>query len=277
MPVKLEEKYPLTGFKIDEKGYVKGKIGPHEVIVDQHLNIFILGKSEETKRRWVADYLPGGFWFSVAEEKEGLVCQVYMMDGKPHFPKYLVVDEGLYERTTGKKELGAFLTFDGVKDALDLYEKGKLSLAEYGNNALAKKRLKTLRGIREYEAEIREAAQLFLEVERIKEHPEVLKLRKEKGVIKPLTGEKAQMLAAIDSIERGGERVTPRSILKFLKKSEGVEGAGELAGIIKIGVLRKELESEGYVKILRGNERTLTDLGRMELEEYNKRKSSYVI
>jgi hypothetical protein len=279
MPVKLAEKYPLTDFKIDEKmGYVKGKIGPHKVIVDEHCDIFILGKSEETKRKWVAAYLPGGFWFSVAEEKEkeGLACQVHMIDDKPHFPKHIVVDEELLAKTTGKKELSAFLTFDGVKNALKLYEKGKLRLAELGNDALAEKRLETLKGIVKYEVEIREAAQLFPEVERIKEHPEVLKLRKEKGVIKPLTGEKAQMVAAIDSIERSGEKVTPRSILEFLKKSSRIEGEVELADILKIGVLLRELESESYVKILKGNERVLTDSGRMELEEYNKRKSSYV-
>jgi len=274
MPVKLEEKYPLTGFRIDEKGCVKGKVGPHEVIVDQHLDIFILGKSEETKRKWVAAYLPGGFWFSIAEEKEGMTCQVHMIDGKPHFPKHIVVDEEFFAKTTGKKELSPFLTFDGVKNALKLYEKGKLRLAEAGNDALAKKRLEILKEIVKYEADIREAAELFPEVERIKEHPEVLKLRK--GMIKPLTEEKAQMLAAIDSIERSGERATPRSILEFLKKSGGVEGGVELADILKIGVLLRELENDGYVKILKGNERVLTDLGRMALEGYNKRKSSYV-
>jgi hypothetical protein len=241
------------------------------------LDIFILGKSEETKRRWVATYLPGGFWFSVAEEKEGLVCQVHMIDGKPHFPKHLVVDEELFAKAAGKRELSPFLTFDGVKNALKLYEKGKLRLAEPGNDALAEKRLETLKGIVKYEAEIRDAAQLFPEVERIKEHPEVLKLRKGKGVIKPLTEEKAQMLTAIDSIERSGERATPRSVLEFLKKSGGVEGGVRLADIIVVGVLLKELENEGYVRVPKSNERVLTDLGRMELDGYNKRKSSYVI
>jgi hypothetical protein len=276
MPVKLQEKYPLSGFKIDEKGYVKGRIGPHEVIVDEHCDIFIFGKSEETKRSWVAAYLPGGFWFSVAEEKGGLACQVHMIDGKPHFPKHNVVDEELYAKATGKRELSPFFTFDRVKNALKLYEKGELGLAEPGNDKLAKNRLETLKGIVKYEAEIMDAAQLFPEVERIKEHPEVVRFRKEKGAIKPLTQEKAQMLTAIDSTERSGEGASPRAILDFLRESRGVEGGVEVEDIIKLGVLLKELENEGYIKTLKGNERALTDLGRMELEQYNKRKSSYV-
>ncbi len=287
MPVKLEEKYSLGGhelvdFKIDEKReFVRGKAGPYEVIVDKHGDIFILGKSEETKRRWIASYLPGGLWFSVAEEKEkeGLACQVHMIDGKPHFPKYLVVDEKLLTKTTGKKELGPFLTFDGVKNALKLYEKRKLRLAEPGKDVVAEKRLETLKGIVKYETEIREAAQLFSEVERIKEHPEVLKLAKGEGLIgeKPImTEEKAQVLTAIDSIAKSGERVTALAILEWLQKKCGVEpGDSELGDIIKMGMLLGEVGGDGYVESTNKG-RVLTDFGRKELEEYSKKKNTYV-
>jgi hypothetical protein len=260
---KLEEKYPLTEFKVTEKGGVEGKIGPHGVNSDKSLDvIFILGNINGGGRQWVSNLLPGGFFFSVVEGKKGLTCPVHMLDDKPHFQKNSLVDGELFARATSTKNSDPFLSLNEVKKAFELYGKGKLSLAEYGNDKLAKERLKTLEGIVKYGADIEEAAQVFLQADRIKD--EARKLKNERGEIKPLTEEKLQILVVIDSIKNSGGRATPPAIVKSLNTKS--------ANILEIGLMRKELEEEGYIKVINGNERVLTDLGRAEVEKYNQRE-----
>jgi hypothetical protein len=175
----LEEKYLLHDFKINEKGGVEGKIGTHVVHADRSSEvILILGNTEGTGRPWVANLLPGGFFFSAAEGKKGMACPVFMMEDKPYFKKDALVDEKLFARAIPNKEPSPFLSFEEVKKAFELCEKGKLELAEYGNDKLSKKRFKALREIVGYKVEIEEAAKVFLQTDRIKE--EVLKLKNEK-------------------------------------------------------------------------------------------------
>jgi hypothetical protein len=276
----LEDKYLLTDFKRDEKDFVKGRMGPHDVVVDQYLDIFVMGNANnDSKRKWVANLMPGGFFFSIAEEKKkSFVFQVLMMENKPYLIKEHFVDERLFARAAGNMEEGDFLSLDGAKKALEFCRKGKLELAEYGNEKLAKQRLKNLRGVVEYEEDIKEAAQVFLQQDRIREHAEVIKLRKEKGEIEPLNEEKAEMLAAIGFIEQSGGKAIKPVILKFLKERSGLDGnrAG-IEDIMKVSVLLKELEEQGYVKPVEGKGYILTDMGRAEVENYNRKKSSYAV
>jgi len=271
----LEDKYKLHDFKKDES-FVEGRIGPHGVKVDQYLDVFILGNLEkDTNRRWVANMLPGGFFFSMSEGKKSTVLQVFMGEGKPLFKKQALVDEELFSRATSGMEEGDFLSFQGVKKALELHDKGKLSLAAYGDDKTEKERLKNLRGVVRYEEELEEAAQIFLRLDRIKEHPEVIKLRKEKGEIEPLDDQKAEVLAAIGSIEQSGGKAIKPVIMKVLKERGGSNGnSASFGDIMKLRVLVNELEEQGYIRPDEKKGRVLTDMGKTEVENYNNKKKS---
>jgi hypothetical protein len=285
MPVKVEEKHTLGGhtlteFKIDEqRECVRGKAGPYEIIVDYYGNALVNGRNERKDREWAAKYLEKRFWIAVVDGKEKWSWPVHMVQGELLFPKLSIVDEKLFRKARGKGEADMFLNFDGVKDALRLHEKGELRLAGRGNEGLARGRLEALKRIAKYEAEIREAAQLFGEVQKLKTHPEVLKLARERGVLdeKPiLTEEKAQMLTAIDSVGKNVEKVTPRAVLDWMKRERGVEGGVGLADVIMVGMMLGQLEGEGYVEITKEKGRVLTEFGRKELENYRKKRDAYI-
>lgn len=271
----LEDKYPLHDFKRDGN-FVDGRMGPHGVKVDQYLDVFILGNLEkDTNRRWVANMLPGGFFFSMSEGKKNIVFQVLMDEGKPLFKKEALVDERLFARATSGMEEGDFLSLEGVKKALELHDEGKLSLAAYGDNKTEKEHLKNLRGIVRYKEEIEEAARIFLQQDRIKEHPEVIRLRKEKGEVKPLDDEKAEVLAAIGFIEESGGKAIKPVIMKVLKERGGSEGNyASFGDIMKLRVLVNELEEQGYIRPDEKKGRVLTDMGKTEVENYNNKKKS---
>jgi hypothetical protein len=221
--------------------------------------------------------LPGGFFLSMSEGRKNIVFQVLMEEGKPLFKKEALVDERLFARATSGMEEGDFLSLEGVKKALELHDRGKLSLAAYGDDKTEKEHLKNLRGIVRYKEEIEEAARIFTQLDRVKEHPEVIRLRKGKGEIKPLDDEKAEVLAAIGFIEESGGKAIKPVIMKFLKERSGLDGRyASFADMMKVGPIVNELEEQGYIKTVEGKGRVLTDMGREEIAAYNKRKSPYI-
>ena len=269
----------LEDFKIDAKReVVRGTAGPYTVLVTAGQEVIVIGRNEKKNRDWHADYEENSFWITVYDGREKWISPVHI-DGKHAQFSYLtLLDKELFEKAGGSVQDG-YVGLDDVGKALSLHEKGKLHLAER-DRGLERIRLGNLKDISRYKAEAEEAAGLFEEAQRLKTHPEVLKLARENGFLeeKPvMTEEKAAMLTAIDSISKSGERVTALKILEWLKKQSGVEAhPSKLSDIIKMGMLLGETGRDGYVQITTG-ERELTDFGRKELEAYKKKKFSYVV
>jgi hypothetical protein len=280
----LENEYevgenPLNEFKIDkDRKFVRGNAGPYKIRVNGEREVFIAGKSEETGRDWSAKYLDNRFLITVHDGDKRWTWPVYIVDKDVRFSELPLIEKKIFEKKVGKTE-GDYISIDDVRKALSLYEQGELHLADR-NKALEKVRFENIRGIERYSAEIIEAGELFDDAQKLKTHPEVLKLAKEKGLIeeKPVMTEgAAQVLTAIDYIAKSGKRVTAVEILECLKKQIGVEpGPSELGDLMKMGMLLGEIDRAGYVQMTEKG-RELTDFGRKELEEYNKRKSSYVV
>jgi hypothetical protein len=269
----------LEDFKIDAKReVVRGTAGPYTVLVTAGQEVIVIGRNEKKNRDWHADYEENSFWITVYDGREKWISPVHI-DGKHAQFSYLtLLDKELFEKAGGEVKDG-YIEMDDVGKALSLHEKGKLHLAER-DRSLERIRLGNLKDIARYRAETEEAAGLFDEVQRLKTHPEVLKLAKEKGFIgeKPvMTEEKAAMLTAIDSLVKSGETVTAQEILKWLKKQKGDEASpSKLSDIMKMGILLGEVGRDSYVQITKGG-RELTDFGRKELEAYKQKKFSYVV
>ncbi|MEM3555530.1 MAG: hypothetical protein QXF56_02335 [Candidatus Micrarchaeia archaeon] len=280
MPVKVEEKYTLGGhelkeFKLDERGeFLKGKAGPYSVLVDSDGVVFLSGVSQKTKREWTAKYLKDRFWISVKEGNNIWSWPVCIIEKEPHFSQLPLVDSDAFKKAGGKGDRDLFLTFEGVRNALKLHEKGKLKLAE--DKEHEKMRAQMLKNIIKYEKEIEEAAKLFEDVSKLRKHPEVLKFSRKVEEKPVLTEEKAQILLAIDSLEKAGEKATGRAVVDWLMERKGVEEAG-LGELMKVGMLLGQVESEGYVVLSKEKGRVLTEFGRRELERYKEKTKSYVV
>jgi len=113
----------------------------------------------------------------------------------------------------------------------------------------------------------------------MKEHPEVIKLRKEKGEIEQLDDQKAEVLAAIGSIEQSGGKAIKPVLMKVLKEMGGSSrNSASFGDIMKLRVLVNELEEQGYIRFDEKKGRVLTDMGKTEVENYNnKKKSLYTV
>lgn len=277
MPVKVEERYTLGGYelkelKLDERGeFLRGKAGPYSVLVDSQGVVLVAGVNQKTKREWTAKYLQERFWISVKEGDEIWSWLVYIIDREPHFSKLALVDSDAFRKAGGKGDRDLFLTFEGVREALKLYEKGKL---KSGDREYEKVRVQILKNIIKYEREIEEAAKLFEDVKKLRKHPEVMKFCKEEKPV--LTEEKAQLLTAVYSLEKAGKTVTARAVLDWLKSRRGVEEV-ELDDLVKIGILLGLVEREGYVGLSKEKGRVLTEFGREELRKYEERARSYIV
>ncbi|QLJ53183.1 MAG: hypothetical protein Sv326_1008 [Candidatus Fermentimicrarchaeum limneticum] len=281
MAVKLEERYTLAGhplqdFKIDEKReFVKGKAGPFEILVDVDGTVSVIGKSAKTNREWSGKYHKDNFSITVHEGNDKWYWLVYLIEGEPHFPKLQLVDTDLFRKAGGKGEVSSFLSFDGVKDALRLRESGMLKLAEL--KELDEARLEHLTGIINHEAEIREACQLVPEAMKIKDHPEVISLAKEKGLIRekfPLTGEQAEVLSAIKSINESGRKADFAAVAEWFIKKNG--GKMDYSMIYQMGFTIGTLDAQEYTKMTKERGRVLTDLGREELRKFREKPKSYI-
>ncbi len=269
----------LEDFKIDGKReFVGGNAGPYLVLVNAEQEVSVMERNEKKNRYWVAKYKENGFWITVYDGKEKWNSPVNM-DGKDaQFSCLPLLDERLFEKAGGKVKDG-FIGMDDVGKALSWHKEGTLHLTDEDRD-LERTRLKNLKNIARYKAETEEAAGLFEYAQRLKTHPEVLKLAKEKGFIEErpvMTEEKAMALTAIDSIVKKGDRVTTLGILEWLERQSGVKpGPSEFGDIAKMSILLAEIGRDGYVRITKRG-RELTDFGRKELEEYNKKKFSYVV
>ena len=273
MPVKVKQ-YTLGGYPVElkaEEEFVKGRAGSYSFMIDKEGVVLVGGVNEKTKREWTAKYFSNRFWISVKEKESIWSWPVCIVEREPHFTKLPIVDSDAFRKAGGRGDADVYLSFEGVRDALKLYEKGKLKLAE--EKEVERARAEMIKNILKYEREIREAAELFEEVKKLKEHPEVLKfiVREEKPV---LTEGKAQILTAIDSLEKAGGRVNIRDVVEWLKRERGVEVGFE--SLIKMGMAIGELENEGYVKLSERG-RVLTEFGRKELERYREKARSYVV
>jgi hypothetical protein len=284
MPVKIAEKYTLGGhelvdFKIDEKReFVRGNAGPYVILVNAEQEVVVIGRNEKKNRVWVAEYKENRFWITVYDGYEKWRSRVNMAGKDAQFSYPQLLDDKLFEKAGGKVKDG-LIGMDDVRKALSWHEKGTLRLAER-DRTLERTRLANLKDIAGYEAEIEEAAGLFDEAQRLKAHPEVLKLARGKGFIEErpvMTEEKAMVLTAIDSIAKSGEYVTPLGILEWLNKQSGAgAGSSELVDIMEMSIVLAEVGRDGYVQTARKG-RELTDFGRKELKEYNNKKFSYVV
>jgi hypothetical protein len=265
-------KYPLEELKDDKSHeFMRGKAGPYEIKIDKTERFFV------SCGDWSARCSSDRLWFSLKEGKATYDELFYVKDGKPYHSLLSLVDIDFFRAELDKGE-GSFITLDKMKEILDSYDRGKLKLGK-GMKAPSRERLADLRKIFDYEKEINEAASVSEDVQNLKKHPEVVRFMKRWGlIVEPaITEEKAQILAAIESIEKSGRKATNRAIIEHLFRGKGpVDQQTEMRESLNIASLFGELRREGCIDISEGA-KVLTDLGREELRKFREKPRAYTV
>jgi len=214
-------------------------------------------------------------WFSAKDGEETHDWLLYVKEGKPHHSLLSLVDVDFFRAELDKGE-GGFITLGRMKEILDSYDRGELKLKKM--KAPSRERLADLRKIFDYKEQISEAASISEDVQNLRHHPEAVKFMKRWGlIVEPsITEEKAQILAAIESIEKSGRKATNRAIIEHLFGGKGpVDQQTEMRESFNIASLFGELRREGCIDISEGA-KVLTDLGKEELRKFREKPKSYI-